>query len=152
MRFLQVRGTSHLMEDRVLISVPLESLGKKLERHQRLVWAFDFLFGIEKLFTPWFANAFGALVNRVAYSETVVAGSLGTGSGKLLASPTRLEKFSFERSVLFPQFVFADDAHAVLLTNSNLRLLGVCVKFVGYNKRSIKWHFDDHRGPRHSLQ
>ena len=84
------------------ISVPFASLGKTLERHQRVVGAFDFRFGLEKFFTPWFASALGALVNRVADSETVVAGPFGTGSGKLLASFTRLEKFSFERSVLFP--------------------------------------------------
>jgi len=87
----------------------------RLERDQGLVWTFDFLFGLEEFFTPRFAGALGALVNRVPNRETVIAGSSGTAAGELLASLAGLEELAFERSVLAPQFVFTDDAHALLI-------------------------------------
>ena len=93
-----------------------------LEREQCPVWAFDFVFGLEEFFTPRFASALGALVNRVPNSETVIAGSLGAAAGELLASLAGLEELAFERSVLVPQFVFTDDAHALLLTTQLLLL------------------------------
>jgi hypothetical protein len=46
----------------------------------------------------------------------VIAGSLGAATGELLASLAGLEELAFEGSVLVPQFVFTDDAHALLLT------------------------------------
>ena len=91
-----------------------------LERDQWLVWTFDFLFGIEEFFTPRFACALGALVNRVSNSETVIARPLGAGAGELLASLADLEEPAFKRSVLAPQFAFTDDAHALLLTTQLL--------------------------------
>ena len=48
--------------------------GHALEREQQLVRAFDFLFGLQKFFTPRFARTLGALVDRVANSETVITG------------------------------------------------------------------------------
>jgi len=94
----------------------------RLERDQWLVWTFDFLFGLEEFLTPRFAGALGALVNRVPNRETVIAGSLGAAAGELLASLAGLEELAFERSVLVPQFVFTDDAHALLLTTQLLPL------------------------------
>jgi hypothetical protein len=46
----------------------------------------------------------------------VIAGSLGAATGELLASLAGPEELAFEGSVLVPQFVFTDDAHALLLT------------------------------------
>jgi len=94
----------------------------RLEREQCLVWTFDFLFGLKEFFTPRFAGALGALVNRVPNRETVIAGSLGAAAGELLASLAGLEELAFERSVLVPQFVFTDNAHALLLTTQLLPL------------------------------
>jgi len=88
----------------------------RLARGQCLVWTFDFLFGLEEFFTPRFACALGALVNRVPNSETVIAGSLRAGAGELLAFLARLKELAFERPVLIPQFVFTYDAHALLLS------------------------------------
>jgi hypothetical protein len=101
-----------------------------LERDQWLVWAFDFLFGIEEFFTPRFACALGALVNRAPNSEAVIAGPLGAGARELLASLADLEELAFERSVLAPQFVFTDDAHALLLTTQFLPLWAVLGRVV----------------------
>jgi hypothetical protein len=78
--------------------------------------------GLEEFLTPRFACAVGALVNRVPNSVTVIAGPLGTGAGEFLAFLADLEELAFERSVLVPQFVFTDDAHALLLTTKLLRL------------------------------
>lgn len=50
----------------------------------------------------------------------MIAGPLGAGTGELLASFAGLEELAFERSVLAPQFVFTDDAHALLLTTQLL--------------------------------
>jgi hypothetical protein len=86
-----------------------------LEGNYRLVWAFDFIFGFEKFFTPWFAHALGALVDHIANSKTVIAGPLGAGAREPLASLAGLEKLAFEGPVLAPQFAFTDDAHALLL-------------------------------------
>jgi hypothetical protein len=52
----------------------------------------------------------------------VIAGSRGAAAGELLASLAGLEELAFERSVLVPQFVFTDDAHALLLTTQLLPL------------------------------
>jgi hypothetical protein len=87
---------------------PLEN---SRSQDQRLVWAFDFLFGLEEFFTPWFACTLWALVNGIANSETVIAGALGAGARELFACLAGLDELAFERPVLFPQFVFADDAH-----------------------------------------
>jgi hypothetical protein len=84
--------------------------------------AFDFLFGLEEFFTPRFACALGPHVNRVPNSEAVIAGPLGTSAGELLASLAGLEELAFERSVLVPQFVFTNDAHALLVTTQLLPL------------------------------
>jgi hypothetical protein len=92
------------------------SIWIRLERERCLVWTFDFLFGLEEFFTPGFACALGALVNRVPNRETVIAGSLGAAAGELLASLAGLEELAFERPVLVPQFVFTNDAHALLVT------------------------------------
>jgi hypothetical protein len=86
-----------------------------LERNQWLVWAFDFLFGLEEFFTPRFTCALGARANRAPNSETVIAGPLRAGGRELLAGLAGLEELAFERPVLVPQFVFTDDAHALLL-------------------------------------
>ena len=86
-------------------------LGFALERHQLLVWAFDFLFGLEKFFTPRLASALGALVNCVAHGETVIARPLRARARELLAFLAGLKELALERSVLIPQFVFTDDAH-----------------------------------------
>jgi hypothetical protein len=51
----------------------------------------------------------------------VIAGSLGAAAGELLASLAGLEELAFERSVFVPQFVFTDDAQALLLTAQLLR-------------------------------
>jgi hypothetical protein len=93
-----------------------------LERDQWLVWTFDFLFGLEEFFTPRFACALRALVNRAPNSEAVIAGPLGAGARELLASLAGLEELTFEHSVFAPQFVFTDDAHALLLTTQFLPL------------------------------
>jgi hypothetical protein len=82
-----------------------------LERKQLLVRAFDFLFGLQEFLAPRFARALGALVDRIANCVTVIAGSFGTGARKLLAGFARLEELAFQRSVLIPEFVLANDAH-----------------------------------------
>jgi hypothetical protein len=87
-----------------------------LEREHHFIRALDFVFGLQKFVAPWFAGALGALVDGAANSETVIARSFGTGAGELLASLAGLEELVFERSVLIPQFVFTDDAHALLLS------------------------------------
>jgi hypothetical protein len=81
-----------------------------LEREQQLVWAFDFVFSLQEFFTPWFARALGALIDRVANSETVIAGSFGAGARELVTCLAGLEELAFERSVLAPQFALTDDA------------------------------------------
>jgi hypothetical protein len=93
-----------------------------LEWDQWHFWIFDFLFGLDEFFTPRFACTLGALVNRISNSETVIAGSLGAGARELLASLAGFEELAFERSVLAPQFVFTDDAHALLLATQLLPL------------------------------
>jgi hypothetical protein len=95
--------------------LPVASDMDRLEREQYLVWAFDLLFGLEEFFTPRFAGTLGALVNHVPNSETVIAGSLGAAAGEFLASLAGLEELAFKCPVLVPQFVFTDDAHALLL-------------------------------------
>ncbi len=80
----------------------LNPLRDSLKKDQWLVWAFDFLFGLEEFFTPWFACTLGALVNDVADSVTVIASPLGAGARELLAFLARFEEFAFERPVLFP--------------------------------------------------
>lgn len=66
-----------------------------LEGDQCLVWAFDFVFGLEEFFTPWFTCALGAFVNGIANSETVIAGPFGAGARKLLTRLARLEELAF---------------------------------------------------------
>jgi hypothetical protein len=73
-----------------------------LKRDEPLVWAFDFVLGIEEFFTPWLACALGALVNHVAHCETVIAGPLGAGSRELIACLAGLEKFNREGPVFAP--------------------------------------------------
>jgi hypothetical protein len=73
-----------------------------LERDQQLVRAFDFAFGLLEFFTPWFARALGALIDRVANSETVIAGSFGAGARKLVTGLAGLEELAFQRSVFAP--------------------------------------------------
>ena len=73
-----------------------------LEWEQPLIWAFDFVFGLQEFFTPWFARALGTLIDRVANSKTVIAGPFGAGARELLTCPTGLEELAFERSVLAP--------------------------------------------------
>jgi hypothetical protein len=55
---------------------------------------------------------------------------LGAGARELLASLADLEELAFERSVLAPQFVFTDDAHALLLTTQFLPLWAVLGRVV----------------------
>src|SRR5690348_7875586 len=43
-----------------------EILRDSLEGEEHLVWAFDFLFGLQEFFAPRFSHALGTLVNRVA--------------------------------------------------------------------------------------
>ena len=73
-----------------------------LERDQQLVGAFDFVFGLEEFFSPWFARALGTLIDRVANSETVIAGSFGAGARKLVTGLAGLKEFAFELPVLAP--------------------------------------------------
>jgi hypothetical protein len=73
-----------------------------LEGDQQLVWAFDFIFGLQEFLTPWLAGALGALVDHVSNSETVIAGSFGAGARELLTCLAGLEELAFERSVLTP--------------------------------------------------
>jgi hypothetical protein len=89
---------------------------RPLKREQLLVWTFDFGFGLEEFFTPWFAYALGALVDRIANRETVIARSFGAVARKLATGLAGLEELAFERSMLLPEFVFTDDAHDLLPT------------------------------------
>jgi hypothetical protein len=73
-----------------------------LERDHQLVWTFDFVFGFQEICAPGLARALGALVDHVANSETVIAGSFGTGARELVTYLARLEELAFERSVLAP--------------------------------------------------
>jgi hypothetical protein len=73
-----------------------------LERKQQLVRAFDFALGLQEFFAPWFGRALGALIDRVANSETVIAGSFGAGARELVAHLARLEQLALERPVLVP--------------------------------------------------
>jgi hypothetical protein len=90
-----------------------------LKREHKLVGALDFVFGLQKFFTPWFAHAFGALVDGVANREAVIAGSIRTVARKLLTFLAGFEKRAIELSMLFPEFVFTNDAHSLLLTHEN---------------------------------
>jgi len=54
----------------------------------------------------------------------VIAGPLGAGARELLARLAGLKELALERSVLTPQFVFTDDAHALFLTTQLLPLGG----------------------------
>jgi hypothetical protein len=101
-----------------------------LKRNQQFVWAFDFVFGREEFFTPWFTCALGALINGVANSKTVIAGPLRAAARKLVTYLARLEELAFERPMLAPQFALTDDAHNLLLTTSDdlsERLLGEAI-------------------------
>jgi hypothetical protein len=73
-----------------------------LEWEHQLVWTFDFVFGLQEFFTPWLARALGALVDHVANSETVIAGSVGTQARELLTCLAGLEELAFKLSVLAP--------------------------------------------------
>jgi hypothetical protein len=86
-----------------------------LERDQQLVRAFDFAFGLQEFFSPWFARALGALVDHVADSETVIASSFGAGARELVTCLAGLEELAFERPVLAPQFALTHDTHNLLL-------------------------------------
>jgi hypothetical protein len=101
-----------------LVANPRASRRLRLEGDQHLVWAFDFVLGLQELFTPWLAGALGTLVNRVADRETVVAGTLGAGARKLLACLAGLEELAFECSVLAPKFALTDDANIYCLRGS----------------------------------
>jgi hypothetical protein len=95
-----------------------------LEREHQFVRALDFVFGLQKFFTPWFARALGALVDRVANREAVIAGSIRTVAWKLLTFLAGFEKHAIELSMLFPEFVFTNDAHSLLLTHGDKLFLG----------------------------
>lgn len=82
-----------------------------LKQNQQLFQALDFAFGLEEFLTPWFACAFGTLVNHVTHCKAVVAGTLRAGPGEFLAYLARLEELGFEGAMLAPQFSFTDDAH-----------------------------------------
>jgi hypothetical protein len=73
-----------------------------LKRDQRLVWAFDFLFRLQEFFAPRFAVALRTLVNRVANSVTVIAGSFGAVARKLLTFLARLRELAFQIPVFAP--------------------------------------------------
>lgn len=75
---------------------------RSLEGKRHLVWAFDFVFGLQEFFTPWFACTFGALVNRVADNETVITGPFRAGARELATRLARLEELAFKRLVLAP--------------------------------------------------
>jgi len=123
-----VSETTNFVTDAIVVTDSRQRFLIRLEREQCLVWTFDLLFGLEEFFTPRFAGALGALVNRVPNRKTVIAGSLGAGAGELLASLAGLEELAFERSVLVPQFVFTDDAHAlVILPTTQLLRLSFCL-------------------------
>jgi hypothetical protein len=82
-----------------------------LERELQLVWAFDFVFSLEEFLAPWLARALGALVDHVANSETVIAGSVGAQSRELLTCLAGLEELTFKRSMLAPEFALTHNAH-----------------------------------------
>jgi hypothetical protein len=63
-----------------------------LEREHQFVRALDFVFGLQKFFTPWFARALGARVDGVANREAVIAGSPRAVARKLLTSLAGFEK------------------------------------------------------------
>ena len=61
-----------------------------------------------------------------AKGETVITGPLGTGAGEFLTLLAGLEEFAFKRTVLFPQFVFANDAHSPSSLNHVPGNCGAC--------------------------
>ena len=71
-----------------------------LERKQDFVRVFDFFFSFEEFFAPRFACTLGTLIDDVANSETVIAGSFGAVSGKLVTCLARLKELTFEGPVL----------------------------------------------------
>jgi hypothetical protein len=108
--------SSSVASSKVLSRAGMPALRKtQLVWKQNLVWTLDFLFRIQEFFAPWFAYAFGTLVDGIADGETVVAGAIVIGARKLLTSLAGLKEFAFDRAVLVPQFFFANDAHGLLL-------------------------------------
>jgi hypothetical protein len=73
-----------------------------LKRKQQLVWTFDFALGLQEFFTPWFARALGALVDRVADRVTVIAGPFGAGARELVTYLAGLEQLALKRPVFVP--------------------------------------------------
>ncbi|HEY6252867.1 MAG TPA: hypothetical protein VI685_23155 [Candidatus Angelobacter sp.] len=71
---------------------------------------FNLGLGLEKFLAPWFAQTFGAFINGVPYTETVIA-SPAIIAGKLSALRTGIELSSFSVAVLLIQHVFADNTH-----------------------------------------
>jgi hypothetical protein len=102
----------------------LNHLGTLVRNHQ-LVWAFNFVLGLQEFFTAWLARALGALIDRVANGVTVIAGSFGARARKLLTGLAGLEELAFERSVLAPQFAFTHDAHNLPLKYNSIAFFHV---------------------------
>jgi hypothetical protein len=73
-----------------------------LVRDPQLVRAFDLVFGLQEFFTPRFTRALGALVDRAANGETVIAGSFGAPARELLTCLAGFEKLAFECPMLAP--------------------------------------------------
>jgi hypothetical protein len=80
----------------------VRTIRRGLERKRHLVWAFDFVFGLQEFFTPWFACTLGALVNRVADSETVITGPFRAGAREPFARLAWLEELALKRAVFAP--------------------------------------------------
>jgi hypothetical protein len=110
------------VHERELFRAPGNGRTFALEREQQFVRTFNFLFGLQEFFAPWFARALGALVDRVADGEAVIAGPFGTGAGKLFTFLAGFEELAFEHPMLLPQFVLTDDAHNILLMASGFNI------------------------------
>jgi hypothetical protein len=81
--------------------MPATTYAPTLKREELLVWAFDFVLGLEEFFTPRLACALGTLVNRVAHSETVIAGPLRAGPRELIACLAGHEELKLEGPLLY---------------------------------------------------
>jgi hypothetical protein len=90
-----------------------------LEREHQFVQALNFVFGLQKFLTPWFAHALRTLVDGVANCEAVIAGSIRAVARKLLTFLAGFEKHTLDLSMLFPEFVFTNYAHSLLLTHED---------------------------------
>jgi hypothetical protein len=102
---VEIGSRLNVLEDGGGSSLPScrqRSMLPTLKRGQPLVWAFDFVLGIEEFFTPWLACALGALVNHVAHSEAVIAGPVGAGPRELIACLAGREGLNLEGPVFAP--------------------------------------------------